>query len=113
MFYFSSYTTSVNITLTFKKWLCLKWLYRHFHGKVQVFCKNVELHIVRPELQYYLSQLGVYGSRSWALIWAWAWAVAAHAHMSAHERERFFVYLNMQEISSNEPTLACVNTKIY
>ena len=29
------------------------------------------------------------------------------------ERERFFVYLNMQEISSNEPTLACVNTKIY
>ena len=25
-------------------------------GKVQVFCKNVELHIVRAELQYDLSQ---------------------------------------------------------
>ena len=29
--------------------------YRHFLGKVQVFYKNFELRIVRPELQYYLS----------------------------------------------------------
>ena len=56
MFYFSSYIPSVNMTLTFKNWLCLKWLYCHFLGKGQVFCKSVELHIVRPELQYDLSQ---------------------------------------------------------
>ena len=56
MFYFLSYLTSVNMTLTFKKWRSLKWLYCHFLGKVQVFCKSVQLHIVRAELQYDLSQ---------------------------------------------------------
>ena len=56
MFYFLSYITSLNMTLTFKKWLSLKWLYRYFLAKVQVFCKNVQLRTVRAELQYDLSQ---------------------------------------------------------
>ena len=52
-FIFQSYITSVDMILTFTN----KYVrngYRHFLGKVQVFYKNFELLIVRPELQYYL-----------------------------------------------------------
>ena len=51
-FIFQSYITSVDMILTFTN----KYVrngYRHFLGKVQVFYKNFELRIVRPELQYY------------------------------------------------------------
>ena len=55
-FIFQSYITSIDMILT----LINKYVrngYRHFLCKVQVFYKNFELRIVRPELQYYLSHI--------------------------------------------------------
>ena len=55
-FIFQSYITSVDMIPTFTN----KYVrngYRHFLDKVQVFYKNFELRIVRPELQYYLSHI--------------------------------------------------------
>jgi hypothetical protein len=70
---------------------------------------------------YLQQRLGVYRSRSWALIWAWAdsarsrswwaydrsrsrswraWAVLAHAHERSYERERFLFKMSIIKIWS-------------
>ncbi len=55
MFYCKTYIAYVDKVQRFKN----KYVqngYRHFLGKVQVFYKNSQLRIARPELQYFLSQ---------------------------------------------------------